>query len=69
MTDKQKVKVVYAIRPMRYVKGAYEGQVEYMPGQIKSFIGRSFSWVRNEMQKAIEEQIPVLGARQDIKND
>lgn len=53
-------RLVYAIRPMKWTKNAYEAKIEYMPGYTKTFIGKDFQWVLNEIEKAINGKVPTL---------
>ena len=53
-------RLVYAVRPLRYVKGAYEAKVEYMPGYVKSFIGKDLGWIVAEVEKALDNRVPNL---------
>ena len=62
-------RLVYAVRPLRNVKGAYEGKIEYMPGYTKSFIARDFAWILAEIEKALDNKIPTLSGAMDIQNE
>lgn len=53
-------RLVYAVRPLRNVKGAYEAKIEYMPGYTKSFIARDFAWIVAEIEKALDNKVPNL---------
>jgi hypothetical protein len=52
--------MILAIRPLKNVKGAYEAKVEYMPGYVKTFIGKNFKWILEEIEKAAENKVPTL---------
>lgn len=53
-------RMVYAIRPIPKVKGAYEAKIEYMPGQVKYFVSKNFGWILAEVEKALDNKIPNL---------
>ena len=53
-------RLVYAVRPLRNVKGAYEAKIEYMPGYTKSFIGKDFAWIVAEVEKALDNKVPTF---------
>lgn len=62
-------RMVYAIRPLKWTKNAYEAKVEYMPGYVKGFIGKDFKWILNEIEHALDSKVPNLSGPIELKDE
>jgi len=62
-------RMVLAVRPLPKVKGAYEASVEYMPGHVKTFVGKNFSWILSEIENALDSKVPTLSGELEVEDD
>ena len=62
-------RMIMAVRPLRRVKGSYEGKVEYMPGYIKTFVGKNLAWVLAEIENALDNKVKTLSGTVEVKQD
>lgn len=62
-------RMVMAVRPLRRVKNTYEGKVEYMPGYIKTFVGKNLAWVLAEIDNALDNKVKTLSGIVEVKQN
>jgi hypothetical protein len=62
-------RMVMAVRPLRRVKGAYEGKVEYMPGYVKTFVGKDLAWIFAEIENALDNQVKTLSGVVEVQEN
>lgn len=53
-------RLVYLMTPAPRSKKSYQIQIEYMPGYVKTFVGTKRSWLHNEVEEALDTQVPTL---------
>lgn len=62
-------RMVMAVRPLRRVKGAYEGKIEYLPGYVKTFVGKDLAWILAEFENALDNKVKTLSGVVELEND
>lgn len=59
-------RIVYAVRPLRTVRGAHEAVVEYMPGYVKGFVGPNRRKLFAEIDEALDNKVPTLSGKVEV---
>lgn len=53
-------RLVFSIKPLKNVKNFREVSIEYMPGYVKTFIGKDLSKLLAETEHALDNKVPTL---------
>jgi dihydroxyacetone kinase DhaKLM complex PTS-EIIA-like component DhaM len=62
-------RLIFTMKKIARRKNSYEVKVEYMPGNVKTFIGTSFPWVMSEVEKALDSRVPTLSGVIKLEED